>query len=88
SEEFEKRLKVAKLRLKPVTKAEIDELTAPPVSEDVGISVGNVIEHQRFGIGTVIQLEGRGENLKATVQFTNSGTKQLLLKFARYKIVK
>lgn len=88
SEEFEKRLKVAKLRLKPVTKAEIDELTAPTVSEDVGISVGNVIEHQRFGIGTVIQLEGRGENLKATVQFTNSGTKQLLLKFARYKIVK
>ena len=48
---------------------------------------GAVIEHQRFGIGTVVRLEGTGDNEKATVEFRNAGTKQLLLKFARYKIV-
>ena len=48
---------------------------------------GNVIEHQRFGIGTVIRIEGSGENAKATVAFKNTGTKQLLLKFAKYTIV-
>ena len=48
---------------------------------------GNVIEHQRFGIGRVIKIEGTGENQKATVEFKNTGTKQLLLKFARYKIL-
>ena len=45
------------------------------------------IEHQRFGIGTVIKIEGTGENTKATVEFTNTGTKQLLLKFAKFKII-
>ena len=49
---------------------------------------GNVIEHQRFGIGTVIMVEGTGENAKATVDFKNVGTKQLLLKFAKYQIIK
>ena len=49
---------------------------------------GNVIEHERFGIGDVVKIEGTGENTKATVSFRNVGTKQLLLKFARYKIVK
>ena len=49
---------------------------------------GNIIEHQRFGIGTVLKIEGTGENTKATVEFRNAGVKQLLLKFARYNIVK
>jgi DNA helicase-2/ATP-dependent DNA helicase PcrA len=49
---------------------------------------GCVIEHQRFGRGTVVKVEGTGENTKATVQFRNAGTKQLLLKFAKYNIVK
>lgn len=48
---------------------------------------GSKIEHQRFGVGTVLKLEGVGENAKATVQFVNSGTKQLLLKFAKYTII-
>ena len=48
---------------------------------------GNTIEHERFGVGTVIRVEGTGENTKATVQFRNAGTKQLLLKFARYKVI-
>ena len=45
------------------------------------------IEHQRFGVGTVVKIEGTGENTKATVTFSNAGTKQLLLKFAKFKII-
>ena len=52
------------------------------------LAEGMTIEHQRFGIGTVIKVEGTGENTKATVDFRNVGTKQLLLKFARFTIVK
>ena len=48
---------------------------------------GARIEHQRFGIGTVVRIEGTGENSKATVEFRNAGTKQLLLKFAKFKII-
>ena len=53
-----------------------------------GLKEDCVIEHERFGMGKVIRLEGTGENLKATVQFENAGTKQLLVKFARFKVVK
>ena len=52
-----------------------------------GLQEGCMIEHQRFGIGRVIRVEGSGENQKATVEFKNTGTKQLLLKFARYKVI-
>ncbi len=45
------------------------------------------IEHHRFGIGTVLKIEGTGENTKATVEFQNAGTKQLLLKFAKFTIL-
>ena len=48
---------------------------------------GCTIEHQRFGIGKVLKIEGTGENTKATVEFRNAGTKQLLLKFAKFKII-
>lgn len=52
-----------------------------------GIRAGNVIKHERFGIGKVISVEGDAASRKATVEFENSGTKQLLLKFARFVIV-
>ncbi len=52
-----------------------------------GLQVGTTIEHERFGIGTVTALAGDADNRKATVEFENSGTKQLLLKFARFQIV-
>ena len=48
---------------------------------------GCQIEHQRFGVGIVVKIEGSGENTKATVTFRNAGTKQLLLKFAKFKII-
>lgn len=51
------------------------------------LNVGNVIEHQRFGKGTVVNIEGTGENRKATVKFEQTGTKQLLLKFAHFNII-
>ena len=57
-------------------------------AEVSGIAEGCVIEHDRFGIGRVIRLEGDGENRKATVEFNNAGTKQLLLKFARFKVLR
>jgi DNA helicase-2/ATP-dependent DNA helicase PcrA len=56
-------------------------------SEGGTLTEGAVIEHQRFGVGRVMKLEGIGENQKATVEFKNAGTKQLLLKFARYKVI-
>lgn len=52
------------------------------------LRVGNVIEHMRFGVGKVVNIEGKGENTKATVSFENVGTKQLLLKFAKFKIIR
>ena len=54
---------------------------------NIGLAEGNVIEHQRFGVGRVVKVEGTGENTKATVEFKNAGTKQLLLKFAKYTII-
>ena len=51
------------------------------------LQVGNVIEHERFGIGEVMKVEGVGDNCKATVKFRNAGEKQLLLKFARFKVI-
>ena len=52
-----------------------------------GVEVGRLIEHERFGRGEVVRLEGSGDNCKATVRFENAGDKQLLLKFARFKII-
>ncbi len=61
---------------------------APAAHSAAGsLAPGTVVEHQRFGRGTVIRTEGSGENEKATVQFQNTGIKQLLLKFARLKVV-
>ena len=69
----------------------LHQAVAPrPMASDPSASElreGCQIEHQRFGIGTVVKIEGSGENTKATVAFRNAGTKQLLLKFAKFKII-
>ena len=65
-------------------------VSRPSVSGDAsvtGLQPGAVIEHERFGIGEVISVVGTGDNCKATVKFRNAGEKQLLLKFARFKVV-
>lgn len=56
-------------------------------SSSCGLQEGMKIEHQRFGRGTVLKIEGSGENTKATVEFVHSGTKQLLLKYAKFTVV-
>lgn len=57
-------------------------------ASDSNLHEGNVIEHERFGIGSVLSVEGAGDNAKARIRFLNVGEKTLLLKFARYKILK
>lgn len=56
-------------------------------SSSCGLQEGMKIEHQRFGRGTVLKIEGTGENTKAMVEFVHSGTKQLLLKYAKFTVV-
>jgi len=86
SEGFKRQLNIASGgRFKPVARTASVSSSSPSSS---GLHEGAVIEHQRFGIGTVVKLEGSGDNEKATVEFRNVGTKQLLLKFAKFTIVK
>lgn len=64
----------------------------PPVSSTPSTSyrnvrIGQIIEHERFGVGEVIKVEGIGDNAKATIHFKNAGNKQLLLRFARFKVI-
>ncbi len=54
---------------------------------DSDIVVGNFVEHQRFGKGEVMSLEGNGPNKKAEIRFAEHGTKKLLLQFAKLKII-
>ena len=84
SDSFRQALQAGGGHFKPVRQ------TAPQASPSVGgdeLHEGSMIEHQRFGVGRVVRIEGSGENRKATVEFRNSGTKQLLLKFARYTVI-
>ena len=69
-------------KLSPIPGPTPSSASQPPTGSP--LVPGDMIEHTRFGIGKVIKVEGTGDNCKATVQFRNSGTKQLLLKFARY----
>ena len=89
SDSFKRTLQAASGgRFKPVRQAAAVPQASPSPSSGSGeLHEGSVIEHQRFGVGRVIKIEGTGENQKATVEFKNTGTKQLLLKFARYKII-
>jgi len=88
SPQFEQLLSTASGgRYKPVAQARRQTSAALSTASAEPLHEGTVIEHQRFGIGTVERLEGVGENQKATVNFRNAGTKQLLLKYAVFKIV-
>lgn len=75
-------------RIVPVSQNPAVSRSAEPGKADThGVEVGRLIEHERFGRGEVVRLEGSGDNCKATVRFENAGDKQLLLKFARFKII-
>jgi DNA helicase-2/ATP-dependent DNA helicase PcrA len=56
-------------------------------SGSTSIQVGTYIQHERFGRGQVTAVEGSGIDAKATVHFENVGTKQLLLRFAKFKVI-
>ncbi len=79
-----------KPRLIPMPKPEppVNPFVSKATNSDSGLHEGSIIEHQRFGVGRVLKIEGSGENQKATVEFKNTGTKQLLLKFARFNVIK
>ena len=74
-------------RIVPPKLQRIPTSAAPLSTGNNPLRIGQIIEHERFGIGDVINVEGSGENAKATIKFRNVGVKQLLLKFARYKII-
>lgn len=71
-------------------KRTVESVTRVPdfASGNGEVAVGAIVEHTRFGVGTVLNVEGSGENKKATVEFKNVGIKQLLMKFARLKVIK
>lgn len=73
-------------RMQVVTPEMLASHTA--TSASAGLHEGNVIEHERFGIGSVLSVEGSGDSAKARIKFLNVGEKTLLLKFARFKVLK
>ena len=68
-------------------KPEVTETPGNTPPAFAGLRQGAIIEHQRFGIGEVVKMEGRGENLKITVNFRHAGQKILLAKFAKFNII-
>jgi len=89
SDSFKRQLSQASSRFRPAgSVVNKNVVNGNQSSGPQQLAEGNIIEHQRFGIGTVIKVEGSGDNEKATVEFRNAGTKQLLLKFAKFTIVK
>jgi DNA helicase-2/ATP-dependent DNA helicase PcrA len=74
-------------RLKPLKQSASTTAASTPSAGDGSLCEGQQILHERFGRGVILKVEGTGENTKATVQFENAGVKQLLMKFARFKII-
>ena len=87
SERFKRTLSSAGGNMRRVSSVIQNTSSAPSSSASGNLAEGTMIEHERFGVGTVVKVEGTGENTKATVQFKNTGTKQLLLKFAKFKVI-
>ena len=65
----------------------VSPTTVQGASRVAQLTPGQFIEHERFGVGEVLKVEGAGENTKATIRFKNAGEKQLLLKFARFRVL-
>ena len=93
SDAFKKRLVASGANLKKISKA-MGQSSSGAASTEVmhdssgkAIVEGSVIEHERFGIGTIETLEETGENARMTVNFKHAGSKKLLLKFAKFKVI-
>ncbi|KAA6332910.1 hypothetical protein EZS27_018630, partial [termite gut metagenome] len=79
-------------RMEPVSNKSFRKTTVPynasPAHRtDINFKTGQTVEHERFGMGEILHIEGEGENTKASILFKNAGNKQLLLRFARLRIV-
>ncbi len=74
-------------RLQRIGTSATTQAPATPSGPAAGLHEGQHIEHERFGLGEVVAIEGMGENAKATIRFQNAGQKVLLLRFARFKVV-
>ncbi len=74
-------------RITRVTDADVGRVVAKSPGESDKLAVGKVIEHQRFGVGVIEALDGRGDDTKVTVAFKNLGRKQLLVKYAKFKVL-
>ena len=72
---------------KPTTSSVKVSEVKPLTGLRMTLQKGQLIEHERFGLGEVLKVEGTGENTKATINFKNAGEKQLLLRFARFKVI-
>ena len=70
-------------RIKPITSSASKNIDA----KDLNISIGTIVEHVRFGKGSVIRIEGSGADTKAEINFSNGGLKKLLLRFAKLKVI-
>ncbi len=75
-------------KFQPVDDIMLKDAVKTDASRPLDLKEGNVIEHDRFGIGSVLSVEGSGDNAKARIRFLKAGEKTLLLKFASYKILK
>ncbi|WP_053991250.1 ATP-dependent helicase [Mangrovimonas sp. TPBH4] len=71
-------------KLKPMAKAKESEVTN---LFDGELTVGNIVEHMRFGKGEVLKIEGQGADTKAEINFEVGGVKKLLLRFAKLKVL-
>ncbi len=70
-------------RLKPVSRPTTQSSTTP----DTKLAIGNVVMHERFGKGQVLNLEGVGGDKKAEIKFEVGGIKKLLLRFAKLDVI-
>ncbi|MDR2859826.1 MAG: UvrD-helicase domain-containing protein [Mediterranea sp.] len=85
---YRKKLFTLPTGLPKQTTRTIPYAAVPSVSEvNTTLKVGQIVEHERFGIGEILAVEGGGENTKASILFKNAGNKQLLLRYARLKVV-
>jgi len=74
-------------KLIPLTQRMAATNTPVDNSANANLRVGSVVEHEKFGIGEITAIEGVYPEAKASIQFKNSGEKNLLLKYAKLKIV-
>ena len=71
----------------PKNMKKVSQTTAKINLFDENLVVGNIVEHNRFGAGEVLSLEGSGPNKKAEIKFGTVGKKKLLLQFAKLRVI-